>query len=385
MSVGEKRSRASQRLARATQDAKETLNAARKTAAPTGAKRWPHRPLQTTVIGSYPFPGWLEFASAHQEQFGATDIEELRTDAVIAAVHDQVAAGLDVITDGEQTRYDFNLSFYGRLEGLDPKPAQPRRFGPPAHDQRGKYEITGRLHSSHGLGAVAEFNLLKSIAPAGPVLKASVPGPYTLSGRIHPTGIYKDRWDVTDALIPIVREELAALVKCGCLEITLDEPSMSCYAHREDPRRFVKIFTETVKPILGQCRLSTHLCFGNYKGHAVGPRRYAPLFPAFLDLPVDEMHLEMASREFSEIERIRDIAEHGMDVAVGVIDVKSYYIESASDVAERVRLCLQYAPAERLSFAPDCGLSQTARWAAKQKLANMVRGVAIVRGELGLA
>jgi len=342
------------------------------------------RPLQTTVIGSYPFPGWLEFASAHLEQFGEADIEELRTDAVIAAIHDQLGAGLDVITDGEQTRYDFNLSFYGRLEGLGATPALPRRFGPPAHDQRGKYEVTGLLRSKHGLGAVAEFKLLQKIAPAGPVLKASVPGPYTLSGRINPGGTYKDRWAVTEALIPIVREELEQLVHCGCREITLDEPSMSCYAHREDPRRFVKIFAETVKPILGRCRLSTHLCFGNYKGRAVGLRRYAPLFPAFFDLPVDEMHLEMASREFAEIELIHEIAERGTDVAVGIIDVKSYYIETAADVAERVRLCLKYAPAEKLSFAPDCGLSQTARWAAKQKLANMVSGVSIVRRELGL-
>jgi len=343
------------------------------------------RPLQTTVIGSYPFPGWLEFASAHLEQFGEADIEELRTDAVIAAIHDQLGAGLDVITDGEQTRYDFNLSFYGRLEGLGATPALPRRFGPPAHDQRGKYEVTGLLRSKHGLGAVAEFKLLQKIAPAGPVLKASVPGPYTLSGRINPGGTYKDRWAVTEALIPIVREELEQLVHCGCREITLDEPSMSCYAHREDPRRFVKIFAETVKPILGRCRLSTHLCFGNYKGRAVGLRRYAPLFPAFFDLPVDEMHLEMASREFAEIELIHEIAERGTDVAVGIIDVKSYYIETAADVAERVRLCLKYAPAEKLSFAPDCGLSQTARWAARQKLANMVSGVSIVRRELGLS
>jgi 5-methyltetrahydropteroyltriglutamate--homocysteine methyltransferase len=342
------------------------------------------RPLQTTVIGSYPFPGWLEFASAHQDQFGEADIEELRTDAVIAAVHDQLAAGLDVITDGEQTRYDFNLSFYGRLEGLDPTAASTRRFGPPAHDQRGKYEVTGELRSQHGLGAVAEFKLLQKIAPPGPVLKTSVPGPYTLSGRINPGGIYKDRWDVTQALIPIVREELLQLVECGCHEITLDEPSMSCYAHREDPRRFVKIFAETVNPILGRCRLSTHLCFGNYKGRAVGARQYAPLFPAFLELPVDEMHLEMASREFSEIEKIHEIAERGIDVAVGVIDVKNYYIESPDDVAQRVRLCLKYAPGEQLSFAPDCGLSQTARWAAREKLANMVSGVAIVRKELGL-
>ena len=92
------------------------------------------QPLQTTVIGSYPFPGWLEFASAHLDQFGQADIQEMRTDAVIAAVHDQLAAGLDVITDGEQSRYDFNLSFYGRLEGLGPTPSSPRRFGPPAHD-----------------------------------------------------------------------------------------------------------------------------------------------------------------------------------------------------------------------------------------------------------
>jgi len=358
------------------------------TAAPESSSTVPdwkkHRPLQTTVIGSYPFPGWLEFASSHLDQFGEADLEEMRADAVVAAVHDQVAAGLDVITDGEQSRYDFNLSFYGRLEGLNPTPHSPRRFGPPAHDQRGKYQVTGTLCSKHGLGAVEEFKLLQKVAPRGPVLKSSVPGPYTLSGRITPGGPYKTRWDVTEALIPIVREELEQLVRSGCSEITLDEPSMSCYAHREDPHRFVKIFAETVKPIVGRCRLSTHLCFGNYKGRAVGLRRYAPLFPAFLDLPVDEMHLEMASREFAEVEVIRDIVAQDIDVAVGIIDVKSYYVESAEDVAERVRLCLKYAPAEKLSVAPDCGLSQTARWAARQKLANMVAGSSRVRRELGL-
>jgi 5-methyltetrahydropteroyltriglutamate--homocysteine methyltransferase len=342
------------------------------------------RPLRTSVIGSYPFPGWLEFASAHLDQFGVADIEEMRTDAVIAAVHDQVRAGLDVITDGEQTRYDFNLSFYGRLEGIATA-FSPRRFGPPAHDQRGKYPVNGTIVSRHGLGAVAEFKLLQKVAPLGPTLKASVPGPYTLSGRIEPGGPYHSRWEVTDALIPIVRAELQQLVESGCQEITLDEPSMSCYGYREDPHRFVKVFAETVKPVVGQCRLSTHLCFGNYKGRAVAPRRYAPLFPAFFELPVNEIHLEMASREFAEIDLIGEIAKRGIDVAVGIIDVKNYYIESPSDVAERVRLCLKYAPAERLSFAPDCGLSQTARWAARQKLANMVEGVAIVRKDLRLA
>ena len=153
--------------------------------------RQPRSPLRTTVVGSYPFPGWLEFAALHLDQFGEADIEEMRNDAVIVAVHDQVAAGLDVITDGEQTRYDFNLSFYGKLEGIRGTAISPRRFGPPAHDQRGKYEITGKIGSTHGLGAVEEFKRLQKIAPPGPVLKASVPGPYTLSGRINPGGVYK--------------------------------------------------------------------------------------------------------------------------------------------------------------------------------------------------
>jgi 5-methyltetrahydropteroyltriglutamate--homocysteine methyltransferase len=91
----------------------------------------------------------------------------------------------------------------------------------------------------------------------------------------------------------------------------------------------------------------------------------------------------MASREFAELEIIGEIAKK-KDAAVGIIDVKSYYIETPEDVANRVRACLKHAPAERLSFAPDCGLSQTARWAARQKLKNMVEGVRLVRRDLGI-
>jgi 5-methyltetrahydropteroyltriglutamate--homocysteine methyltransferase len=341
------------------------------------------RPLRTTVIGSYPFPGWLEHACAHLADFGPDDRAELQDDAVIAAIHDQTVAGLDVITDGEQTRLDFNLSFYGFLEGIALEAQPPRRFGPPAHDQRGKHAVTGELKAPRGLGVVEEYERLKRLAPPGPVLKASVPGPYTLSGRLLPNERYKDRWALTEALVPIVRAELEALVKAGCREVCVDEPSMSCYAYREDPKRFVEIFNRTVEPAVGRTRLSTHLCFGNYKARAVAPRRYAPMFPAFLDVKVDEIHLEMASREFAEIEIIAEIARR-RDVAVGVIDVKNYYVETPEVVADRVRLCLKHAPADRLAFSTDCGLSQTARWAAKQKLANLVAGVQIVRKELGV-
>jgi 5-methyltetrahydropteroyltriglutamate--homocysteine methyltransferase len=331
--------------------------------------------IETTVIGSYPFPGWLEMCSAHVDELGPDDLEEAARDATLVAVMDQVRAGLDVISDGEQGRFDFNLSFYAYLEGLELESAPRRRWGPPAHDQRGKHKLVGELSAPRGLGAVAEFERLRELAPHGPALKASVPGPYTLAGRIeHP-----DRWAVTEMLIPIVARELEALVEAGCERITLDEPSMSCYAWREDTARMVDVFNHTVAGVKGRCRLGTHLCFGNFKGRAVGRRRYAPMFPTFLGMDADELHLEMASREFAELEVIEQVVAAGKDVGVGVIDVKSYYVESPEDVEERIRACLRHAPPERLSVSPDCGLSQTARWAARRKLANMVEGARRVR------
>src|SRR5882724_5859307 len=146
---------------------KAAVRAARST-----RQQGPRTPLRTTVVGSYPFPGWLEFASQRLEQFGDVDIEELQEDAVIVAVHDQVAAGLDVITDGEQTRLDFNLSFYGYVDGIELEEASPRRFGPPAHDQRGRHQIVSELTAPRGLGAVEEFSRLKRVAES---LKVSGP------------------------------------------------------------------------------------------------------------------------------------------------------------------------------------------------------------------
>lgn len=341
----------------------------------------PHEPVLTTVVGSYPFPGWLEYCARRPRRFGPDDLAELQDDAVTAALMDQVRAGLDVVTDGEQSRFDFNLSFYAFLDGVELERAPRRRFGPPAHDQRATHRIVGEISTPGGLGVVAEFERLRRLAPPGPRLKATVPGPYTLAGRLAPNEDYPDRYAVTEALVPLVRAELVRLVEAGCDLITVDEPSMSCYAYREDTTRLVDIFNRAVEPVVGRCYLGTHLCFGNYKGRAVAPRRYAPMFPAFLGLAVDEIHVEMASREFAELELVERIGE-AKDVGVGVVDVKSYYVETPEDIEERIRACLRYLPPERLSVSPDCGLSQTARWAARRKLESLVEGARRVRASL---
>ena len=338
-------------------------------------------PLRTSVIGSYPFPSWLHFAGDNLNEFGSDDIEELKDDATICAIHDQIKAGLDVITDGEQTRFDFNLSFYGHLSGISLEPESPRKFGPPAHDQRGKHEIIGELTAPNGLGAVEEFRRLKRLAPLGQSLKMSVPGPFTMSGRLIPNERYPDRFAITEALLPIISKELEALVAEGCEEICIDEPSMSCYGYKEDTDRFVEIFNRTVDAVQGKTRLCTHLCFGNFKGHAVGYRSYKPLFPSFLNLNVNEMHLEMANREYAELEIISKIPEK-IDVAIGIVDVKSYFIEPVDLLESKIKECLNYVDAERLVLTPDCGLSQTARWAAKKKLINMCEAARNIRDSL---
>ncbi|MEJ7769734.1 MAG: hypothetical protein WKF89_18085 [Chitinophagaceae bacterium] len=338
-------------------------------------------PIKTTVVGSWPFPGWLEFASLNLDKFGLADVNEMIEDAVVNAINDQVVCGLDVISDGEQTRLDFNLSFYGFIKGIMPNHEETRKFGPPAHDQRGKHSIVEPLTAPKGLGVVEEYERLKRLAPEGKILKASIPGPYTLSGRILPGEIYKDRWEITEAILPFVARELVALVDAGASEICIDEPSMSCYAYKEDTKRFVDIFNRTVMDIVGKTRIGTHLCFGNYKGRSVGKKSIAPMLPAFLDLKVDELHAEMTILNFAELHLLERFAEK-MDVAVGVIDVKSYYIETVDDVKERIKKCLQYIPAAKLAVASDCGMSQTARWATRQKITNMCLAAKAMRDKL---
>jgi 5-methyltetrahydropteroyltriglutamate--homocysteine methyltransferase len=332
--------------------------------------------LPTTVVGSHAFPGWLCQAeeAIQQGRFAAKDIEELRRDAVLVAVHDQETAGVDVITDGEMGRLDFNLGFYSAFPGLRALPS-PRLWGPPGHDQRSRYEIEGELAAPDGLGVVAEFTYLKSVARRA--VKATVPGPYTLAGRLVPNSRYPNRRAIAEALAPIVRNECLALVEAGAETIQVDEPSFACYPAGID--EYVELFNATVAGV--KARIATHLCFGNYKGRAVGKRVYRPLFPKVLDLAAGQFLLEFAGREMAETDLWREFAVT-KELAAGVVDVKSYYIETPEDVAGRIRLLLRHVPADRLWITADCGLSQTARWAAIAKLRNMVEGARVVRAEL---
>lgn len=337
--------------------------------------------IPATVIGSWSFPGWYakfcEDVSAHPEQFGPDDRDEALRDAVRLAIDDQLHAGADIITDGEMQRVDFNLGFYDYLEGLEPLPIA-RHWGPPAHDQRNRYRCIGPIRAPRGLGLVAEYQRLRKYTNA-PV-KMPIPGPFTLAGCIQGGEVYKDREAVAEALLPIVNREMQQLVAAGVDFLQLDEPSFAC--HPSYPDLFLDLIGRTVAGI--RAKISMHMCFGNFRGRAVGMRSYAPLFPHLAHVGVQQLALEFASREMAEIDLIKQISSP-MEVAVGLVDVKNTWIEPAELVAQRLRQTLKYIEPERVHVTPDCGFSQTARYIAQKKLASMVEGVRIVRRELGKA
>jgi 5-methyltetrahydropteroyltriglutamate--homocysteine methyltransferase len=334
--------------------------------------------LPATVIGSWAFPGWYakfcEDAALQPDLFGPADREEALRDAVRLAIDDQLRAGADIITDGEMQRVDFNLGFYDRLTGLQPLP-QARRWGPPAHDQRSRYLCVAPLDAPHGLGIVEEYKRLRSLTEA-PV-KVPVPGPFTLAGCLEGGQVYADRAEVTAAILPLVNREMNELAAQGADFLQLDEPSFAC--HPDDPGRFLELIDRTVTGV--EAKVSLHMCFGNYRGRAVGWRSYRPLFPHLARAGVHQLALEFASREMAEIDLVRAI-EPPMELAVGLVDVKNTWVEPPDLIADRLRLTLRYIDPERVHVTPDCGFSQTARNIACKKLASMVAAVRLIRREL---
>ncbi len=334
--------------------------------------------LPATVIGSWSFPGWYakfcEDVARRPERFGSDDRDEAVRDAVRLAVEDQLRAGVDIITDGEMQRVDFNLGFYDRLTGIEGLPLG-RRWGPPAHDQRSRYVCVAPLAAPQGLGLVEEYDRLRTITSA-PV-KVPVPGPFTLAGCLQGGEVYSSREAITEALLPIVNREMKELVRQGVDFIQLDEPSFAC--HPDDPERFLELIGRTVEGV--KAKISLHMCFGNYRGRAVGWRSYRPLFPHLARAAVHQLALEFASREMAEIELARQIPAP-MELAAGLVDVKNTWIEPPELVAERLRTVLRFIDPERVHVTPDCGFSQTARFVACRKLTNMVQGVRLVRNEI---
>ena len=212
-------------------------------------------------------------------------------------------------------------------------------------------------------------------------IKVTLPGPFTLSGRLtYGAGqVYPDRIAAAQAFVPILAWELERLVAAGATYIQIDEPSPAI--HPEASGAFAALFNASVAGVRGRVRLGAHLCFGNFMGRPLAARLYRPVLPQALDFHVEELVLEWANREMAELDVAADVTAAGRDLGAGVVDVKSYHLESADEVAVRIERILEAGvPADRLLLVPDCGFSQTARWATRPKLRALVAGRDLVLG-----
>jgi 5-methyltetrahydropteroyltriglutamate--homocysteine methyltransferase len=342
--------------------------------------------IPTTVCGSHGLPSWLFLVreAAQAGRLGPVDLQEAYDDAVRIAIRDQVEAGIDVISDGEMRRVTFIRGFYDRLTGIRPLPV-PRRLGPLNYDTHCPYEVVDRVGAPQGLGIVDEFRFARPHSEQP--MRVAVPGPMTLLMPLRRGGPYASEDSLIADLIGLVNKEMRALVAAGCDFIQVDEPNyvMAAGKHRVvkgEAGPMVEALNAALEGV--KAKIAVHVCFGNAHNNSFAtPRRYRPLYPRILEARVDQFVFEYANREMCEIELWSEFPTD-KEVAVGVIDVKAFRVETPEEVATRARLALKHLSAERLWLVPDCGLWETPRWVGISKLRSMVEAARMLRRELGV-
>lgn len=336
--------------------------------------------LPTTVIGSYALPSWLWLArdAMAAGRYGPTDIAETLEDATRIALQDQIEAGVDIVSDGEMRRVNFIVGFYEHLQGLETLPPA-RKIGAPHWDTEVAHQAVAPLTAPRGLGTIEDFRFARQMTERP--LKATCPGPLTLSLPIRRGDVYPTREALIWDLVPIVNAELKGLVAAGADLIQIDEPYHGM--RTDDPSPWLEVFNAAVDGV--QAKIALHICFGNLNSKPFAtPRSYAHLFPHVLEARCDQLVLEFANREMADLD-LWQRYPNDKELGVGVIDVKAFRPESPDIVADRIRRALEVVPQEKLVINPDCGLWDTPRWIARQKLQAMVEGARRVRAEIQTA
>ena len=332
--------------------------------------------LPTSVVGSYATPSWLFTAIQEMDKgnYGETDINETFNDAVKVAISDQEQAGIDIISDGEMRRWHFVQSFYKKMTGIEREP-DLRKIGVYGYDSPARYKAVSKIEVPKGLGIIEEFDYLKT--QTNLPVKMTCPGPLTLTIHVRPGNIYKNRIDMAWELADVINQELKSLVEKGATFIQIDEPSFAIIPGEMDD--WIDLYNATVKGV--NAKLALHVCFGNLGSRPRGKRQYEWMFPKLLDANAEQLVLEYANREMIEAD-LWSKYDIPNELGAGVVDIKSFHVETPEDVAERIRILLKDTDPEKMSINPDCGFFQLPRWLAYKKLQALVAGTQIVRSEL---
>ena len=334
----------------------------------------------TTIAGSLPKPSWLaepEKLWAPWKLEGATLVEGQR-DAVRLVLAMQEKAGIDIVTDGEQTRRHFVNGYMERLEGIDFANLKTVRI-------RNRYDanvprVVGpvtRPKPVHG----DDVKFLR--AATAKAIKFTLPGPMTMVDTLYDEH-YKSREKLAMAFAGILNQEARELAALGVDLIQFDEPAFNVYF--EEVRDLGVAALEKARAGVS-CKTAVHICYGygieaniQWK-KTLGEewRQYEQTFPLLAKSTIDQVSLECANSHVP-LELIALL--EGKDVMVGCIDVATTRVETAQDVANVIRAALKYVPKERLFPCTNCGMVPLPREVARGKLEALGAGAALMRKEL---
>jgi len=337
--------------------------------------------LQTTIAGSLPKPAWL----ATPEKLWAPwllqgeALAEGKRDAVRLALRDQEAAGIDIVTDGEQSRRHFVTGYLEHLAGVDFKNTKRVRI-------RNRYDAdvpqvvaaVSRPQPVHS----EDVRFLR--AETARPIKYTLPGPMTMVDTLYDAH-YRSREKLALAFAGILNQEARELAALGANVIQFDEPAFNVYF--DEVRDWGIAALE--KAVAGlTCKSAVHICYGygikaniDWK-HTLGAewRQYEQTFPLLARSKIDQVSLECAHSHVP-LELIGLLK--GKDVLVGAIDVATDRVETPEEVAEVIRAALKYVAPDHLYPCTNCGMVPLARDVSRGKLRALGAGAAMVRRELG--
>jgi 5-methyltetrahydropteroyltriglutamate--homocysteine methyltransferase len=337
--------------------------------------------LQTTIAGSLPKPSWL----AEPEKLWAPwrlegdALAAGKRDATLIWLKEQEDAGIDIVTDGEQSRIHFVHGFLERIEGIDW--GKKTRMG----IRNNRYEaevptVTGPLRRR---GPVHSDEARFARTHTRRKLKFTLPGPMTICDTIADSH-YGRRADMAMAFAKILNEEAHELSQLGVDVIQLDEPAFNVFM--DDVKEWgVAALEQAIDGL--RCKTAVHICYGygidanvRWK-ETLGSewRQYEEIFPAINKSRIKQVSLECAGSKvpMALIALLKD-----KEIMVGAIDVASNKVETSDEVASVLRSALKYAAADRITGCSNCGLAPLPRSVAAGKLKALAAGAALLRKEL---
>jgi 5-methyltetrahydropteroyltriglutamate--homocysteine methyltransferase len=338
--------------------------------------------FETTIAGSLPKPSWLAETNKlwPQWKLAGEDLAQAKGDATLLWVKYQEDAGIDVVSDGEQSRQHFVHGFLESVEGIDfehkvKMGIRNNRYDAMVPMVVGKLRLRGRVHEPET--EVARAHTRKR-------LKITMPGPMTIVDTIADSH-YGDKVKLAMAFAELLNEEARALEAQGVDVIQFDEPAFNVYM--DDVKRWgVEALHRAIEGL--KCRTAVHICYGygikaniDWKSSLGAEwRQYEEIFPALAKSRLDQVSVECIHSRVP-VSLLKLLA--GKDVLLGVIDVATDKVEGPEEIAGVIGEALKYVPKERLSPCTNCGMAPMARGIAAAKLAALGAGAELARSRFG--